>query len=105
MKQRNYYNTTELDSVELNKAISNATTQDKIILKWFKDNPNKEVTAEDIWINLFDVSSVPITSIRRSLNTLRDKRGKIVNVFDDEGRKKKKRGTEFGKLILIWRLK
>jgi len=103
----NYHNTTSLNGQELEEAQSNATGQDKILLDWFEKNQEMEVTADELWINLFDADSVPITSVRRSLNTLRDKMEKIENIPDQEnaGKPKKKKGVVYGKKIFIWRYK
>lgn len=102
----NYHNTTSESGAELDDHISKASGQDKILSEWFKKNPDKEVTAEDLWINLFDTSSVPITSIRRSLNTIRKPKWDVVElVLDKDGNPLKKKGAEFGRKIFVYRLK
>ena len=71
-------------------------TQDDIILNWFKANKGKEVSADDIWINLFDTSVVPQTSIRRSITTLTGKG--LLEKLD-----KQKMGI-YGRPVYLWKL-
>ena len=65
-----YYNTTLLKNTELKEANKRALSQDKIVLGIFQ-KANKDLGASDVW-NTFlnNEKRPPITSIRRSINTL-----------------------------------
>ena len=43
------------------------------ILEQFRNNPETIYFASTLWINLFDTYNTPLTSIRRSINTLYNK--------------------------------
>jgi hypothetical protein len=91
-----YYNTTKEKGEILKNAVSKAQKQDDIILEFFKECKDKQFTASEIWINCFDTVSVPITSIRRSLNTLYK-----YDEIDNTGLKKK---GIYGRNEIIWKI-
>lgn len=64
-----YFNTTQLKHYELLSAKVSAKCQDEKILEFFKNNPGKHFSPDDILDAVF-TSDVPITSARRSINTL-----------------------------------
>ena len=80
--QEESYNTTNLSERQLELFSSKAKTQNYIILKIFKAFPTKEISASDILINNV-LDNAPITSIRRSLNNLKNK-FEIVEVAQKE---------------------
>tara|TARA_R110002051_G_scaffold260612_1_gene320391 strand:- start:892 stop:1185 length:294 start_codon:yes stop_codon:yes gene_type:complete len=93
-----YYNTTQQKDEILKNFKAKATDQNGIILSWFKKNKDKEVSTDDIWVNLFDTSVVPQTSIRRSITNLTDK-----GFLEKLGKEKKVIGM-LGRPVHVWRL-
>ena len=91
-----YHNTTNQKGEILDNFKAKASVQDDIIMNWFKANKGKEVSADDIWINLFDTSVVPQTSIRRSITTLTGKG--LLEKLD-----KQKMGI-YGRPVYLWKL-
>lgn len=69
----NYFNTTQLNGEEIKEAKRKATKQDEKILEQFRNNPETIYFASTLWLNLFDTYNTPLTSIRRSINTLYNK--------------------------------
>ena len=69
----NYFNTTQLKGEEIKEVKRKATKQDEKILEQFRNNPETIYFASTLWINLFDTYNTPLTSIRRSINTLYNK--------------------------------
>jgi len=94
----NYFNTTQLKSTELKEAKMKATKQDEKILQQFKENPETSYFASTLWMNLFDVDNTPLTSIRRSINTLYNK-GKIERLEE------KADCPMYGKKVFQYKLK
>jgi hypothetical protein len=92
----NYHNTTNQKGKILDNFKAKASFQDDIIMEWFKANKGKEVSTDDIWINLFDPSVVPQTSIRRSITNLTSKG--LLEKLD-----KQKIGI-YGRPVYLWRL-
>ena len=92
-----YYNTTAQKGEILDNFKSKASDQNSIIMEWFKANKDKEVSTDDIWINLFDTSVVPQTSIRRSITNLTSEG--LLEKLD-----KKKMGI-YGRPVYLWKLK
>ncbi|AXH74771.1 MAG: hypothetical protein [Bacteriophage sp.] len=78
-----YFNTTQINERQLELFTDKAKNQNNLILKTFRAFPDKEISASDILINSV-VGEAPITSIRRSLNTLK-KKLEIVEVGQKEG--------------------
>lgn len=64
-----YYNTTPLTGKDLQAATGLSKAQDERILDFFKLNPSKRFSPEQIWRNLF-TEATPLQSIRRSITTL-----------------------------------
>ena len=81
--QQEYYNTTNVSERQLELFSGKAKNQNNLILKIFKAFPTKEISASDILVNNV-LDNAPITSIRRSLNNLRNK-FEIVEVAQKEG--------------------
>ena len=69
-----YYNTTGLKGIELSSIKDKAAKQDDIIREIFEKYPLIELTPFDVESVLLDNGvKYPITSIRRSINTLTSK--------------------------------
>ena len=64
-----YYNTTNQKGTELKSNQEKAKTQDELILEFFKKSPEKHLSPTDLWRRLFQ-DRCPLTSVRRSFNTL-----------------------------------
>jgi response regulator of citrate/malate metabolism len=64
-----YYNTTSVSGNTLKVYHKAAEKQDDLVLNLFTSNPEKEFTPEYAHEVLF-TASVPLTSLRRSFNTL-----------------------------------
>ena len=66
-----YYNTTNEEGEDLRESWTKTATQDELILALFKENPNQSFTPNEIQ-HLCDTCdrNWPITSIRRTINTL-----------------------------------
>jgi len=65
-----FYNTTGESGNQLALFTEKAKSQDKAILNFFKKFPSWSISASDILVNQVCNENTPITSIRRSLNTL-----------------------------------
>jgi hypothetical protein len=65
-----FYNTTGESGHQLDMFTMKAHSQDEAILRFFKKFPNMEISAGDIQLNQVCDSNTPLTSIRRSVNTL-----------------------------------
>ena len=94
----NYFDTTQLKSTELKEAKRKATKQDEKILQQFMENTETVYFASTLWMNLFCVDNVPLTSIRRSINTLYNK-GKIERLEE------KAKCPMYGKKVFQYKLK
>jgi hypothetical protein len=70
-----YYNTTNLESEQVTLFSNNNKTQDETILEIIKQL-NRPFSASSIY-KRYPIANVPITSIRRSINTLM-KRNEIM---------------------------
>lgn len=64
-----YFNTTSLSGGDLKTANAQAKGQDERVLEHFKAHPSDYLNPDDVLEAIF-TSSVPITSVRRSINTL-----------------------------------
>lgn len=64
-----FYNTTNEHGSTLHHSTAKATGQDEMILDYFKAHPSSLCTPDEVLESLF-TSQTPITSIRRSINTL-----------------------------------
>jgi Fe2+ or Zn2+ uptake regulation protein len=98
----NYHNTTKEAGETLKEFKGKSSNQDNIILKHFESNPEGEYSADEVWINLFETEFTPLTSVRRSINTLL-KEGLVEKVLTEEEEFKKKQGI-FGRPVNLWRL-
>lgn len=70
-----YFNTNNLSGKELKSRNKKAETQDNIILNFFKGNPTKRFTPEEVLKET--LLNAPLTSIRRSITNLTNK-GSLV---------------------------
>ena len=102
--QTMYYNTTNEGQQELKFVTNQSKKQDDIIKSFFKENPDKEVIASEIWVNFFDCYNTPLTSIRRSINTLFNS-GLIERVLDEDDKPLKKKCELYGRRVFIYKLK
>jgi hypothetical protein len=92
-----YHNTTNQTGEKLKQYQLFTETQDIKVLDFFKKYKDREITPCEVWKNIFDTYSVPITSVRRSINTL-TKDGYLIKT------KNKKIGL-YGKPAHKWKLK
>jgi len=65
-----FYNTTSESGKQLTLFTQKASSQDERILQFFKKHSDHSFSASDILVNGVCKDGVPITSIRRSINTL-----------------------------------
>ena len=72
-----YHNTTKQKGEILENFKAKAQTQDDKILEYFRDRRGAKITPDAIWMSIFDTTSVPLTSIRRSINSLTNQ-GKLI---------------------------
>lgn len=91
-----YYNTNNESGAELKKSWKTTEAQEDIILAYFKINPDKLFSPDDIY-SLFDPTKVPITSIRRSITNLT-----TDGYLEKTGVQKIGR---YGKFCYCWKLK
>lgn len=92
-----HYNTTNLTGKALTKKVWSEKSQTYIIKAFFEASPQAWYTPSQVWIELFDIKKVPITSIRRSMSDL-TKEG-ILEKTDQ------KQTGYFGDLEHLWTLK
>lgn len=97
-----YFNTTS-EKEQLITFKEKASKQDDIIKSFFKKNPDKEVIASEVWISSFNSSGTPLTSVRRSINTLFN-RGIIERVLDESGNPLKIKCHLFGRKVFVYKL-
>jgi predicted ArsR family transcriptional regulator len=64
-----YFNTTCQTGEELKKFTTKSKNQAENILEFFKKQ-KRAMTPYEVWVNAFDVDSVPITSVRRAMSVL-----------------------------------
>ena len=64
-----HFNTTNQQGLDLIKSNRNAISQKQTIVNYFKKNPNKELTPEQVHIILFSNKGIPLTSVRRAITT------------------------------------
>jgi len=91
-----YFNTTDLKGGVLKTAIITVKGQDERVLEHFKAHPSDYLTPDDVLEAIF-TSSVPITSVRRSMNTLT--KGLFLEKTD------RMKVGRYGKLTHCWKLK
>jgi len=92
-----YYNTTKETGNDLETYKCKASNQDETLLNHFKNNRGVKYSASELWINLFETETTPLTSCRRSLNTLKELG--LIDKLDD-----KKTGI-YGRPENLWVLK
>lgn len=94
-KLERFYNTTNETGQELKDCISKASKQDNEVLEFFRSKQGKSLTPFEVHKGC--LQNAPITSVRRSINTLT---GMGYLEKTDE-----KREGEFGRMNYTWRLK
>lgn len=65
-----YFDTTHQEAEQLKEYKLKAGSQDKIIAEYFRDNPGKLITPWEVLRYAKLKPDTPITSVRRSMNTL-----------------------------------
>ena len=91
-----YFNTTRVAMVDLREYKAKASSQDLKVLEWFKSHPGEVFSPEDVMQAIF-TSATPLTSIRRSFNTL--EKGLFI---EKTGQMKK---GIYGRPVNTWRLR
>lgn len=92
-----YFNTTSENGQQLQMFVNKSKKQDDVILRFFQTYNDKAISPSEVWVNCFDVDSIPITSIRRSISVL-TKKGKLLKTeIKDKG--------IYGRDEYKWRLK
>lgn len=86
-----YFNTTDVSPRQLELFTEKATSQSARILKMFIAFPDKELSSSDIFKSGL-LGSAPITSVRRSITTLK-KKLEIVKVDQKKGQHGKPEST------------
>ena len=93
-----YHNTLAHEGEQLRQYEAKAMTQDERILKWFRLDDaawsNGGLTPSYVHENFF--SEAPLTSVRRSINTL-TKQGKLIKTDEQ-------RVGPYGRPETVWRL-
>lgn len=73
-----YHNTNKLAGIALSRAIKKTTSQEKIVLLFFKAYNHRGYAAHEIRKLLdMELSNAPITSIRRAMSNLKND-GKLI---------------------------
>ena len=98
-----YFNTTKETGSDLKSNANKSNKQDDLIKSFFKLNPGYEVTASDVWINVFETAFTPLTSIRRSINTLMNL-GVIKQVLDEDSKPLKRVCNLYGRKVFVYQL-
>lgn len=92
-KQKNFHNTTNESGTDLKEAIDKCTQQDNEVLAFFRSKQGKSLTPFEVHKGC--LQNAPITSVRRSINTLT---GMGYLEKTDEKRK-----GEFGRMNYTWK--
>lgn len=92
-----FFNTIRLEGVALKEAQRATETQDERILRFFREFSRNAWTPWEVQRLVYSGSQTPITSIRRSINTLTED-GKLIKTGE-------KRQGPYGKPSYAWRLK
>ncbi len=92
-----FYNTTNLKNPDLFSSIQQAEKQEDIILNYFKKYPDSLFSCCDLHNIVFKGTNTPLTSTRRSFNTLM-KDGHIIKTDQY------KTGI-YNKKVYLWTLK
>ena len=91
-----YYNTTNEKGEKLAEYKEKAMTQDEIILDWFSYTSKRQQGLTPSNVQRYALSNAPLTSVRRSMNTL-TKQGKLMKTDV-------KREGIYGRLEHVWKL-
>jgi len=90
-----YFNTTNERGDTLKRRKRKTENQDDIVLAFFRQHKEVEISPSECWINAFQADETPITSVRRSINTL-TREGKLIKTEN------KKIGV-YGKPEYLWK--
>ena len=94
--QPDFYNTTKEYGKTLRLYNKKANQQNFIVLKFFKENPDKTFTPTEVFNEIATVNT-PVSSFKRSITTL-TKQGKLEKTTE-------KRMGEYGRMGFTWKLK
>jgi len=73
-----YHNTNQLSGIALSRAIKKATSQENIVLLFFKAYPHRSYAPHEIRNLLeMELSNAPLTSIRRAMSNLKNN-GRLI---------------------------
>lgn len=70
MKGASFHNTVEARGADLTSYESRASSQELLILSFFKSHPTRMFTPSEIHKRLFDPIITPLTSVRRAITNL-----------------------------------
>jgi len=90
-----FFNTNNETGEELKRSRGNSWKQEEIILELFQDNPENDYTPFEV-MEILNMRNVPITSIRRAMNSL-TKAGNLEKTSIQ-------RKGNYGKLNYCWKL-
>lgn len=90
-----FYNTNNESGEDLKRSRGKAWKQDEIILELFQNNPFNSYTPFEV-MDILEMRHVPITSIRRAMNSLT--RNGLIEKTQEQ------RFGEYGKLNYCWKL-
>jgi len=93
--QNSFHNSVDATGQNLIQFENRAKRQDEYILEFYKANPERDFTADEVFESLFKGKNVPITSIRRAITNLTDKK--------DLYKSGKKRKGAYGMLCHAWK--
>jgi len=90
-----YHNTNAEEGNTLTESNRKASKQEDAILEFFKRNPGKAYSPEDIYSELITLQNSPLTSIRRAITNLTTQMK--LQKTDEQ------RTGSFGKKIFCWK--
>jgi hypothetical protein len=73
---KTFFNTTEACGEELRQYTKKASTQDEVVEAFFLTSP-AAASPEQVWLHCYKGTTVPLTSVRRSVSNL-EKAGKLM---------------------------
>ena len=91
-----FYNTVKETGSRVRHSYEEAKNQDDKVLLFFIHNRDDRFSPEQVWRTVFDTEKVPLTSIRRSITTLTNKRLLEKTPFTCMG--------NYNKEVGMWRL-
>jgi Fe2+ or Zn2+ uptake regulation protein len=94
-QQSSFFNTTNERGQDLSKNVLKAQAQDEKILSYFRRKKTFLISPTQVWEAIF-TASTPLTSVRRSINTL-TKKGFLIKTNI-------KRAGNFGRKEFCWKL-